>query len=53
MFLVGKDRPSPKEKTMKKHIVEYSTENPAYKESRGMFKAVCVFLLVLLIVSFL
>lgn len=36
----------------KKHVVEYSTENPAYEESRGMAKAVAVFVIFLLVLAY-
>lgn len=36
-----------------KHVVEYSTVNPAYAESRGMLKATIVFVAFIVILSFL
>ncbi|QTD79366.1 hypothetical protein fHyEco03_gp06R [Escherichia phage vB_EcoM_fHy-Eco03] len=37
---------------MKKHVVEYTTENPVYNESRGMAKAVAVFIIILMVLSY-
>mgnify|MGYP001578449122 CR=1 FL=1 len=36
----------------KKFVVQYSTENPAYKESRGMAKTVTVFIVILLVIAY-
>lgn len=38
--------------TNKKHVVEYTDENPVYNESRGMAKAVAVFIIILLVLSY-
>jgi hypothetical protein len=37
---------------MKKHVVEYTTENPVYNESRGMAKAVAVFVAIILVLAY-
>lgn len=36
----------------KKHVVEYTDENPVYNESRGMAKACAVFIIILLVLSY-
>lgn len=37
---------------MKKHVVEYTTENPVYNESRGMAKAVAIIVIILLVLAY-
>lgn len=37
---------------MKKHVVEYTDENPVYNESRGMAKAVAIFVIFLLVLAY-
>ena len=36
----------------KKHVVEYTTENPVYNESRAMWKAMWVFIIIILVLSY-
>lgn len=37
---------------MKKHVVTYTDENPVYNESRGMAKAVVVFVAIILVLAY-
>lgn len=36
----------------KKHVVEYTTENPVYNESRAMCKVAWVFIIIILVLSY-
>lgn len=36
-----------------KNVIEYTTENPAYREGRGMFKIAIAVVIVLVVLSFL